>query len=71
MDILLLAMVPVAGIAVLLVTAFMTLPVNARMAMVSRIAAGDSRELRELEIGMLSLRDRAIAVPNRHLQNAA
>jgi hypothetical protein len=37
MDILLLAMVPFAGIALLLITAFMTLPAGARMAMVTRI----------------------------------
>ena len=72
MDILLLAVVPFAGSAVLLITAFMTLPANARMAMASRIVAGrDSRELRALEAGMLSLRDSAIAVPNRNLHNAA
>jgi hypothetical protein len=72
MDLLLVAIMPVAGIVLLLVTAFMTLPAGAGLATVSRlVAARGSRELRDLEIGLLSFDEAAIQVSNGNLQKAA
>ncbi len=50
MDMLLLAILPFCGIALLLFTAVMTMPPGPRFAMVTRaVSTRDSRRLRELE----------------------
>jgi hypothetical protein len=53
MDLLLVAAVPFVGAAVMLGVALMSLPTGARLSMAAG-AARDSRQLRELELALLS-----------------